>query len=323
MAIPMCGVPYHAAEGYIARLIQKGYRVAICDQMEEAGAGKKLVKREITRIVTPGTATDAHLLRSHENNYLAAVARNGTPRGPGARRCLDRRVPRHRTGSARNPRRARTSGRARGAVRRRPAAVRRAGQEHALSAHRARRLDLQLRLRRPHAARSFPSALARWLRPRRPARRHLRRRRHPALPARHAARRARSSRPPHALRSRRQHGARRGHGAQSGTDRAGLRRRVALGKSRRCSACSTRPRPAWAAACCGSACCVRRSSRRRSKRGSTRWASCSARRSCARSCASSWRACSIWSGCWPRSRSAAPVRAICSRSASRSSAFRC
>jgi DNA mismatch repair protein MutS len=81
MAIPMCGVPYHAAEGYIARLIQKGYRVAICDQMEAAGAGKKLVKREITRIVTPGTATDAHLLRSHENNYLAAVARNGIRAG--------------------------------------------------------------------------------------------------------------------------------------------------------------------------------------------------------------------------------------------------
>ena len=81
MAIPMCGVPYHAAEGYIARLIQKGYRVAICDQMEAAGAGKKLVKREITRIVTPGTATDAHLLRSHENNYLAAVARNGARAG--------------------------------------------------------------------------------------------------------------------------------------------------------------------------------------------------------------------------------------------------
>src|SRR5216110_2775899 len=67
--IPMCGVPYHSAEGYIARLIQKGYRVAICDQMEAAGAGKKLVKREITRIVTPGTATDWRLLRSHENNY--------------------------------------------------------------------------------------------------------------------------------------------------------------------------------------------------------------------------------------------------------------
>src|SRR5580658_9556928 len=80
-AIPMCGVPYHSAEGYIARLIGRGYRVAICDQMEEAGPGKKLVRREVTRIVTPGTATDAHLLRSHENNYLAAVSRNGAKAG--------------------------------------------------------------------------------------------------------------------------------------------------------------------------------------------------------------------------------------------------
>src|SRR6516164_3719063 len=79
--IPMCGVPYHSAENYVARLIQKGYRVAICDQMENPAAAKKLVKREVTRIVTPGTATDAHLLRSHENNYLAAVSRNGTRAG--------------------------------------------------------------------------------------------------------------------------------------------------------------------------------------------------------------------------------------------------
>jgi DNA mismatch repair protein MutS len=75
-AIPMCGVPYHAAEGYIARLVQKGYRVAICDQMEDPKLAKKLVKREITRVVTPGTAMDAALVRSHENNYLAAVARS-------------------------------------------------------------------------------------------------------------------------------------------------------------------------------------------------------------------------------------------------------
>src|SRR5437879_1651415 len=80
-AIPMCGVPYHAAEGYLSRLIQKGYRVAICDQMEEAGAGKKLVKRELTRVVTPGTTTDSALLRSHENSYLASVFRNGTRAG--------------------------------------------------------------------------------------------------------------------------------------------------------------------------------------------------------------------------------------------------
>jgi DNA mismatch repair protein MutS len=80
-SIPMCGVPYHAAEGYIARLIQKGYRVAICEQMGDPRVAKKLVKREITRIVTPGTATDSQLLRSHENNYLAAVARQGPRAG--------------------------------------------------------------------------------------------------------------------------------------------------------------------------------------------------------------------------------------------------
>ena len=71
--IPMCGVPYHSAENYIARLIQKGYRVAICDQVEDARFAKKLVKRELTRVVTPGTAMNAVILRSHENNYLAAV----------------------------------------------------------------------------------------------------------------------------------------------------------------------------------------------------------------------------------------------------------
>ena len=77
----MCGVPYHASEGYIARLIQKGYRVAICDQMEEASAGKKLVRREVTRIVTPGTAMNAGVLRSHENNYLASVFADSTRAG--------------------------------------------------------------------------------------------------------------------------------------------------------------------------------------------------------------------------------------------------
>jgi DNA mismatch repair protein MutS len=79
--IPMCGVPYHAASGYIARLIQRGYRVALCEQMEEAGPGKKLVRREITRVVTPGTATDSNLLTSHENNFLAAAISKGQRSG--------------------------------------------------------------------------------------------------------------------------------------------------------------------------------------------------------------------------------------------------
>jgi DNA mismatch repair protein MutS len=74
VAIPMCGVPYHAAEGYIARLIRKGYRVAVCDQTEDPRFAKKLVKRQVTRVVTPGTAVGAHLLEPRENNFLAAVA---------------------------------------------------------------------------------------------------------------------------------------------------------------------------------------------------------------------------------------------------------
>src|SRR5438445_13293501 len=63
-AIPMCGVPFHASEGYISRLIQKGYRVAICDQVEDPKVAKGLVRREIMRVVTPGTAMDSNLVRS-------------------------------------------------------------------------------------------------------------------------------------------------------------------------------------------------------------------------------------------------------------------
>ena len=73
-AIPMCGVPYHAAENYIARLIRAGYKIALCEQMEQPGPGKKLVRREVTRVITPGTATDAQLLEPRENNFLAAVS---------------------------------------------------------------------------------------------------------------------------------------------------------------------------------------------------------------------------------------------------------
>ncbi len=81
--IPMCGVPYHAADGYIARLIRSGFKVAICDQMELPGPGKKLVRREVVRVITPGTATDGSVLDARENNYLAAVAAHssGSPIG--------------------------------------------------------------------------------------------------------------------------------------------------------------------------------------------------------------------------------------------------
>ena len=76
VAVPMCGVPYHSADNYIARLIRKGFKVAICDQMEDARLAKKLVRREVTRVLTPGTAADA-TLGSEENNFLAAVAGAG------------------------------------------------------------------------------------------------------------------------------------------------------------------------------------------------------------------------------------------------------
>src|SRR6185295_12940878 len=76
-AVPMCGVPYHAADGYIARLLRKGYKVAICDQMEAAQKGVKLVKREVTRVITPGTVTDTNLLTPGENNYLLALTESG------------------------------------------------------------------------------------------------------------------------------------------------------------------------------------------------------------------------------------------------------
>jgi DNA mismatch repair protein MutS len=74
--IPMCGVPYHAADGYVARLIRAGFKVAICEQMEQPGPGKKLVRREVSRVITPGTATDVAVLDARENNFLAAVAQN-------------------------------------------------------------------------------------------------------------------------------------------------------------------------------------------------------------------------------------------------------
>jgi DNA mismatch repair protein MutS len=68
---PMCGVPYHAVEGYLARLLRKGYRIAICDQMEDPKLTKKIVRREVTRVLSPGTALDAGL-GQEQNNFLAA-----------------------------------------------------------------------------------------------------------------------------------------------------------------------------------------------------------------------------------------------------------
>ena len=75
--IPMCGVPYHAAANYVAKLVRKGYRVAICEQAEAASKGTKLVKREVVRVITPGTAIDPQLVSSNDSVYLAAISANG------------------------------------------------------------------------------------------------------------------------------------------------------------------------------------------------------------------------------------------------------
>ncbi len=70
---PMCGVPYHSVDSYIARLVQKGYKVAICEQMEDPATAKGLVEREVTRIVTPGTVTESSMLDESRNNYIGCI----------------------------------------------------------------------------------------------------------------------------------------------------------------------------------------------------------------------------------------------------------
>ena len=77
--LPMCGVPYHAVEQYLTRLLRKGYRIALCDQMEDPKLTKKIVRREVTRVLTPGTALDAGL-GQEQNNFLAALYEVGPSR---------------------------------------------------------------------------------------------------------------------------------------------------------------------------------------------------------------------------------------------------
>ena len=78
---PMCGVPYHSAEAYIGRLIAKGYKVAICEQMEDPALAKGLVERDIIRIITPGTVTESSMLEENKSNYLCAVYLSGQSGG--------------------------------------------------------------------------------------------------------------------------------------------------------------------------------------------------------------------------------------------------
>ena len=70
---PMCGVPYHAVEVYVQKLIERGYKVAICEQMTDPALSKGLVEREVTRIITPGTVIESNMLEEKKANYIASV----------------------------------------------------------------------------------------------------------------------------------------------------------------------------------------------------------------------------------------------------------
>ncbi|NDA09191.1 MAG: DNA mismatch repair protein MutS, partial [Alphaproteobacteria bacterium] len=79
--IPMCGVPFHAVDAYMTRLIKRGYRVAICDQLEDPKQAKGIVKRGVTEMVTPGLATHDKLLEQNSNNFLGALYEDQTTSG--------------------------------------------------------------------------------------------------------------------------------------------------------------------------------------------------------------------------------------------------
>ena len=74
---PMCGIPYHSSDGYIARLIAKGYKVAICEQTEDPALAKGLVKRDIIRVITPGTVMEQSMLEEGKNNYISCLFAEG------------------------------------------------------------------------------------------------------------------------------------------------------------------------------------------------------------------------------------------------------
>ena len=80
---PMCGVPYHAVEIYISRLIAKGYKVAICEQLEDPKKAKGIVKRDVIRVVTPGTVIETNMLEEKKNNYIMSIAKKGMYYGIG------------------------------------------------------------------------------------------------------------------------------------------------------------------------------------------------------------------------------------------------
>src|SRR5699024_4467363 len=72
--IPMCGVPHHSASGYIKNLVDKGYKVAICEQVEDPKLAKGVVKREVVQLITPGTVMESNMLNEQDNNYIASLS---------------------------------------------------------------------------------------------------------------------------------------------------------------------------------------------------------------------------------------------------------
>ena len=76
-SVPLCGFPYHAASSYITRLVEKGFKVAVCEQVEDPKKAKGIVKREVIRVITPGLLLDAENLTSGENNFLAGLSLHG------------------------------------------------------------------------------------------------------------------------------------------------------------------------------------------------------------------------------------------------------
>jgi DNA mismatch repair protein MutS len=76
--LPMCGIPYHAARSYIARLLKHGKKIAICEQLSEPGKGQKIIDRQVVEVITPGTTVDEDYLDRGSSNYLAALAASGS-----------------------------------------------------------------------------------------------------------------------------------------------------------------------------------------------------------------------------------------------------
>ena len=289
----MCGVPHHAVTAYVGRLVKQGFRVALCEQMEDPRTAKGVVKREVVRVVTPGTQLESSALDADEAAFVLALA----PGSVRPRRGLDRRHHRRVRGRGVGGRRApgtacattrgHAPARAAGAARGRAArlAHRPAQPEGAIPRTELDAAAFDPRAGAPRAARPFRRADPGSLRLRRAARRRRRRRGRPALRARHPEARPRPRDGPAHARRRGRPRHRRAHPPQPGAggERGG---RIAPGHAAR------RPRPDahghGRAPAARNGCCGRWPSWSRSRTGSTRSRSSPSARSSARGCARCW-----------------------------------